>query len=215
MMKLPRAMLCFALFCLGPAANAGIVYFTESDPISAKVGDVFVLHVHGQDFSVGVDGGGLDIAFDSAKLQVDSMTVDSLWSDLFDDGSTDNSAGKVTDIYFNDFSMQGISGDFPILAVQFAAVGEGTSLVELNASAKFPFAGGASALPVEFSKHQVTIESALPVPEPSARASLLAGLALLTSVLAASSHLCGRGRRKPQAVRAGEPKTPATTPEER
>ena len=31
MMKLLRAMLCFALFCLGPAANAGIVYFAESD----------------------------------------------------------------------------------------------------------------------------------------------------------------------------------------
>ena len=202
-MKLLHSLLCFALFCFSSAATAGIVYFTESDPISAKVGDVFVLHVRGQDFSVGVDGGGLDITFDSAKLQVDSVTVDSLWADLSDDGATDNSAGTVTDIYFNDFSMQGVSGDFPILAVQFAAVGEGTSLVELNASAKFPFAGGASALPVEFSKHQVTIANALPVPEPSARASLLAGLALVATLLAASSRLRGRGRRKPQPVRAG------------
>lgn len=158
------------------SANAGIVYFDSPDPLAANVATPFSVQVRGQGFPVGIDGGGLEVRFDSAAVQVDSVQIDPLWNDLFSEGDIDNAAGAVTDVYFNTFSPGGVTGDFPILTLTLSPTAPGTTRLSLAASLLFPFGAGGEEMAVDFSLLTLQVSA---IPEPSSLLMVGGGLSWL------------------------------------
>ena len=160
-----------AMWGLGTAQAASTVALTGStSPIAS--GDAFDVEIVGKDF-VPVLGGGLDISFTSAVLELVSIKIDPSWSFYADTGKIDNGLGTVSGLSFNIFGSK--SGDFPIAELHFKAKQPGMATIDLLPSDDFPFSTiDAVVPPVVFSEASVQV-----VPEPASWMTLAAGLGLL------------------------------------
>ena len=126
--------------------------------------DIFSLDVVGQGFVSNVDGGGIDLSFDSSVLNVLSVTIDEVVWDLgvgISTGTIDNVAGTVNGIAVN--AWGDVTGDFTVATIQFQAIGGlwSTSGLTLTEYALNPWASDGSAINPDYINGSVSI---VPVP---------------------------------------------------
>jgi hypothetical protein len=165
------------------AARGSTVVVDTTDGTNFTAGQVFTVSLDGQGFTQDpVDGGGVNLQFNPAVLQVQSVAVDgSTWDFYTSNGTTDNVGGSVSDIAFAAF-FNDVTGDFPIATVTFEAVSSGVSALVLSGSLLYPFASNGVAFTPEFASSSVTVNGAAPVP-------LQAGIWLFVSGLVALGAL--------------------------
>ena len=150
--------------------EAATVRFEPSSRM-VDLGSEFSMAIVGEDFTSITEAGGLNLSFDPAVLQVNSVVLDSAtWEFLTNIGPINNTAGTVDDMVFTSFGGQ--SGNFNIGTIFFTALSLGTSNLGLTASPVNPFASGGVPLPVTLTAGQVSV-----VPEPDPLWLLLFGLA--------------------------------------
>lgn len=141
-MKLSKSFL-FAIFFISWNADAATVSLSPTS-LTVGNGDTFFLELVGSGFNDGdLDGGGVNISFDSTIINITSVTVDTgTWEFFSDNGSIDNVTGSVNGISFNSFQSR--TGDLLFATLEFAAVGFGASTLGLSEYAANPFATGGS-----------------------------------------------------------------------
>jgi len=164
MNKLHSFALVVATYCLSSIAQAATVSFA-STPVNVVTGQTFTLDLVGTDFNNGtLDGGGLNIGFDSSVITVTSVSVNTVdWEFFSTDGTIDNSGGSVNGITFNSFETR--TGNLLFATVEFLAVGEGSSALSLSEFNLNPFASGGSAYTgLAFDQLGSVNVSAVPVP---------------------------------------------------
>lgn len=166
-----------ALGAISAQASGALVLGAPDAPLA--VGDVFSVSVSGQGFTDTVVGGGFNLDFNPAVLQLQGPAVIApIWEFVPSGGSVDNAAGSLRDASFNSFSNPR-AGDFAVATLNFRAVGTGSSLLQLAPSAVFVFSDTlGNALAPDFGSASVAV-----VPEPGSIAMMLGGLAALLPVL--------------------------------
>ena len=143
--------------------------------------EIFTMDIVGLGFASNVDGGGVDLTFDSSVLNVLSVNIDEIVWDFggagINSGTIDNVAGTVDGIMVNTF--QNVTGDFVVATVQFQVVGGFglNSNLGLTEYALNPWASGGSAINPTFVGGNVSV-----VPVPAAVWLFGSGLIALTSL---------------------------------
>ncbi len=145
MNTLSRLMCSLTLLC-GQASAATISWGTA--PATINVNDSFLLNITGSGFTSNVDGGGVNVSFDSSIFNVMSVSIDEVTWDFggagISTGSIDNNVGTVEGIMVNTFGS--VSGSFNVATIQFLAVGSGTSVLSLTEYALNPWASSGSPI---------------------------------------------------------------------
>ncbi|MFO1436635.1 MAG: cohesin domain-containing protein, partial [Gammaproteobacteria bacterium] len=176
-----RFLLVLGLLNAGTDVMASTISLSPASQ-NAAIGDTVAFDLNMDFTGDPTIGGGIDIQFDSARLQYVGFTFDSgLGSDpAFTFAPTETSAGKLTSLSFGNFS--GLTGPAKIGTFNFKAIASGDALLSLsenaggsagNAGGFFNTAGGEQN--PTFSGAGVTVAAA-PVPLP-------AGLPLLSGAL--------------------------------
>lgn len=169
-MKLNKTFVAAALALAAVAAQAQTVSVSPS-LTEVKIGDSFTVDLSATGFPNKIFGGGYNIAFDAAILQLDDITFPANWEFLTSKGST--VGGNVSDVFFNTFSAP-IAGDFLTSTLKFTAIGSGSSAITLSESPSFPFGDeSGNAVTVSYVGGSVNVAA---VPEPGSVALMLAGL---------------------------------------
>lgn len=161
---MPYKTIVFCVLSLGCAiAQAATVYI---DPVTqaANVGETVVVSLKGQGFAQAIDGGGVNLSFNPAFLQLSNVKVDATtWEFFTTPGTVNNTAGTLTDLTFSSFA--GRSGSFSIAQISFQAKAAGSSALTLTESALNPFSSGGSLLNPQASLTPATITvQAVPLP---------------------------------------------------
>lgn len=169
-------ILTFALIAFAFQAQAAVISFNPSTS-TVNQGDIFSIGVEGSGFASSLDGGGVNLSFNPAVLELLDVSIDtSVWDFFVDKGTIDNVAGTVKETQFNQFVHPQV-GSFSILEYQFRAKNLGVSELVLTEFSGNPFGSGGIAIGPDFTEGFITV-----VPEPSALfLLLLAGLALLVA----------------------------------
>ena len=135
---------------------------------TANVNDVFTINVIGTDFLSNVDGGGINISFDSSVVNILSVSIDeSVWDFGgfgINTGSIDNINGTLDGVMVNTFAN--VKGNFVIATIEMQAIAVGDSLLSLSEYVLNPWASGGSLINPDFidASVNVTTVSAVPVP---------------------------------------------------
>ena len=130
------------------------VSLSESN-IKSKVGSVVSVDLVMSDFTM-TEGGGIDIHYDSALVQINSVVVDgATWTFVSRDGDINNTDGAVSDILFS--SYQGVSGNAKIATIELEFVGKGRGDINLSEAASNPFASNGEQLAVTFSSTKIHV----------------------------------------------------------
>ena len=118
------------LFSVSGVVLAATVEFSPS-PINVAPGETFNVDIIGINFTE-LASGTFDLGFDSAHLQINSVSINPYFDFLPDGGGPavgDVWSGIVFDVFVNDAAV----GDFTIATINLTALGSGTSnLVILN-----------------------------------------------------------------------------------
>jgi len=163
---------------VGGAATVTFIPSSTTVPLNTP----FVLSLDGQGFAAGLDGGGLNVAFDPTLLKVTNVTLDPIWNFFTSPGTTNNTTGTVTDITFASGSIPPPSGNIHIGSISFMTLDKiGTTTLTLTEFTLNPFAVAGVKIPVSFGTGSVKI-----IPEPNTVWVFLIGLGILVWV---------RGRR--------------------
>lgn len=175
----PFRTLCAALALAGlssAASATGSLVFSPT-VTNTTVGSAVSVQVRGDSFTDMVVGGGFNMRFDAAILSLDAVLVNNaVWDFLVSPGTIDNSAGTLSNTFFNAFTNLP-TGNFAVATLNFTAKALGTSTLELSTSPSFPFANDAvQTIDVNFGTGSIHVTA---VPEPSTWATLALGLALL------------------------------------
>ena len=116
------------------AANSGVSYTFSKTPI--HTGDTFTLDIRAENI-FDMAGWQFDIAFDPTALEAISVSEgEFLKTDggttLFQSGSIDNAAGKITELSATRLSTQGVNGTGTLLQVSFKAKSAGETELALQ-----------------------------------------------------------------------------------
>ncbi|WP_161784329.1 cohesin domain-containing protein [Aquabacterium sp. NJ1] len=174
-MKLHHTLLASATLFACLAVQAQTVSITPSLS-NVNLGDTFSVDVAATGFPDKIFGGGYNLAFDPAILQLNAITIPASWEFATSTGLLDPASGTVSDVYFNTF-VAPIKGDFLTATLQFTAVGSGTSAISVSESGSFPF-GNELGNPVAVTYVNGSVNVAA-VPEPSSLTLMLAGVACM------------------------------------
>lgn len=162
MKTLSKLIFGLSLLC-GQASAATIGWGTA--PATIQVSDIFSLNIAGSGFTSNVDGGGVNISYDSSILNVLSVSIDEVVWDFgvtgISEGTIDNVAGTVNGIMVNTFAD--VSGSFDVATIQFQAIGSGTSVLALTEFALNPWASGGAMINPIMEDSSLTV-SAIPIP---------------------------------------------------
>lgn len=123
--------------------------------IKSKVGASVSVDLLMSDFAL-TDGGGIEMHYDPALVQVNSVVVDGVvWSFARRNGDINNADGTVSDILFS--SYQGVSGNAKIATIELEFVGKGKGTIGLSESGSNPFASNGSQMAVTFSSTKIHV----------------------------------------------------------
>ncbi len=155
-------------------AGAATVGF-DAAASNVIVNEVFAVDIVASGFPV-TDGGGVDLAFDPAIVNVLAVSIDpAVWSFINSTGNIDNTAGSVSGIMVNDFDyVDPLAGDFIVATLQLKAVGVGTTLLSLGEYDLNPWGSGGNRIGPAYLSGIVNVA---PIPLPAA--AWLFGSALL------------------------------------
>ena len=132
-------------------ANAATITWGNVET-NATLNDIFTVDIIGTGFIENVDGGGVNIGFDSSVLNVLSVSIDeSVWDfggTGISVGITDNATGTINGVMVN--ADSNVNGDFVVASIQFQVVGNGSSLLSLTEYALNPWASGGFAINPDF-----------------------------------------------------------------
>lgn len=170
-----RIVLTLVLLTTSALAHSGIVYISPANQV-ANIGDEVSISILGSNFDATkpIEGGGINLTFNSGVLELKNVTVDAItWEFFTTSGEIDNSNGTLDDLTFSSFA--GRSGGFSIAQITFQALSRGSSLLTLTESALNPFASGGELLnpAVSLSSAEITV-----VPLPAAFWLFLSGLSV-------------------------------------
>lgn len=174
-MKLHHTLLASAALFACLATQAQTVSVTPS-LTNVNLGDTFSVDVAATGFPNKVFGGGYNLAFDPAILQLDAISIPASWEFARSTGLLDPASGTVSDVYFNTF-VAPVQGDFLTATLKFKAIGSGTSAVSVSESGSFPF-GDEFGNPVAVTYVNGSVNVAA-VPEPGSLSLLLGGVACM------------------------------------
>lgn len=138
-----NTLLLVFLLSLFPQTSKAAIVSLSPTPLSVNQNDSFFLDLVGTDFNAGtLDGGGVNISFDSSVLNVLNVSVNTTdWEFFSTPGTIDNAnntgLGTISGISFNSF--QDRTGDLLFATIEFVAVGTGTSLIGLSEYLLNPF----------------------------------------------------------------------------
>lgn len=143
------------LFWAGTVQAQPVVSFSKAKT-TVTAGETFTVDIVMSDFPVS-QGGGLTLHYHSPVLQVTGVTVnDATWNFINKPGNIDNETGSVKDIIFSAFP--GVSGDGVIATIEFEAIKNGKSHLNLEVSSKNLFAGNGEPFAVEFDDAVVQVK---------------------------------------------------------
>jgi hypothetical protein len=202
-----RYAIALLLVSVAPAAFTQTIGFDLSAGTSFTVGQVVDLTVDANNFPNGLTGGGIDLQFNSAVLNLQSVSINPAFDVQSGDVNgtppvqIDNSTGTADGVDFFAALNPALTGTtIDIATFQFVAEASGTSGLTLSADSLFgPFYDGASPIPNQInagtdftfqSGQSVSVASAAAAPEIDPAAAM-SGLALLLGSLAVLG-----GRRK-------------------
>ena len=121
------------LFSTSGVALAATVGFSP-DPKVVGLSETFDVDIVGTDFIAPLAGGTFDLGFDSAKLQINSVTINTAIYDFFPDGGELLSPGLWGTVGFDTF-FTAPTGNMTIATINLTALMEGSSqLVILNSA---------------------------------------------------------------------------------
>ena len=153
-MKTIQATLALLMALALPGYASEIIFSPTT--WSGPVGSTFTLTINGRDFQENVDGGGVNIVFDPAIVQANSVSIDQeVWDFYVDTGSIDNSSGTIIGLVFNAFSAVG-PGNFVVATVVFTIVGTGCSNLELAEYPLNPFASAGQLINPSFTPGNIS-----------------------------------------------------------
>jgi hypothetical protein len=205
-----RYAIMLMLLSAAPSAYAQTVGFDLSGGNSFTVGEVVDLTVDANNFPNGLTGGSLDLQFNSAGLNLQSVTLNPGFDVYPGDAygtppvEIDNTAGTATGVEFFAALYPPLTGNsIDIATFQFVADATGTSGLTLNVDpADGAFFDGTSPLPVQMNPgtdfnfvagQTVSVSSTVTqAPEINPTAATCALYLLLGSLMVL------RGRRKPR-----------------
>ena len=126
----------------------------------------FSLDIVGLGFVIDVDGGGVNLSFDSSILNVTQITIDENVWDFgglgISTGTIDNGAGTVNGIMVNTLATT-VTGDFTVATVDFLVVGGvgSSSSLTMTEYDLNPWASGGSVITPSYVVGNVSV---VPVP---------------------------------------------------
>ena len=172
-------MLFVVTFLLSTGTQAALISLSPSSQI-VNDGDTFLIDLIGSDFNDGdLDGGGVNISFNSSVISLNSVTVDiGTWEFFSTSGTIDNGTGNVDGITFNSFQSR--TGDLLFATLEFTAVDTGVSSLGLSEFSGNPFSSGGSAYP-NITLDQSALVTVQAVPVPAAMWLFISGLGLLVT----------------------------------
>ena len=175
MQKIKKIVISFLLLLSGHVSAATISWNLST--ANVNVDDVFTVDVVGTGFVNNVDGGGINISYDSSVLNVLSVSInDVVWDLGYNSvGAIDNVAGTVDGIMVNAWSD--VTGDFVVASIQMQAIRGGNSLLSLNEYLLNPWASAGSLVNPDYVGAEVIVSA---VPIPAAVWLFGSGLLLLT-----------------------------------
>ncbi len=138
-------LLMLALFVSN--SNAATITWSSVET-NATLNDIFSVDVIGTNFIDNVDGGGVNIGFDSGVLNVLSVSINETVWDFggsgISTGAIDNAVGTVSNVMVN--AASNVNGDFVVASIQFQVIGNGSSALSLTEFALNPWANGGYAI---------------------------------------------------------------------
>lgn len=143
------------LFVFSTLVNAGANVSFSEHAVKSRTGNTFTLDVLMSGFPT-TEGGGLVLHFNSRKLQVTNVTVDtSVWNFVNKVGDIDNTNGTISDILFS--SYQGVIGSAKIATIEFQAIHKGKGKITMEESTVNPFSSNGQNINVTFTPTKVRI----------------------------------------------------------
>lgn len=151
------SILCGLLIVSG--VQAATVAVSAPSLGTINVGDTFTVTIDGSGF-IGVDGGGIDLAYDAAALQYNGATLDAAFWNVSAITGTE-STGFVATIYGATF----FSGTttFTLATLSFTALAVGTSLLDISHATTGTWSDAGSTIVPTFTDGSITV-SAIPLP---------------------------------------------------
>ncbi|MEE8058752.1 MAG: cohesin domain-containing protein [Pseudomonadales bacterium] len=149
---------------LATSLSKAAVVTTSPAALVISQGSTFTIDLIGTNFNSGdLDGGGINLSFDTSILTATIVTVNTAdWEFFSTNGTIDNNAGTINGITFNSFQSR--TGDLVFATVEFVAIGSGISTIDLQEHSLNPFASGGTAYAnLSLAPGSVTV-STIPVP---------------------------------------------------
>jgi hypothetical protein len=175
MKNVKKLIFVISMLASGYLSAATITF--DSPLTNVNTNDVFTINVIGNDFLSNVDGGGVNLSFDSSVLSVLSVSInESVWDFGgfgISTGVIDNQNGSLNGVMVNAFSD--VSGDFIVATIEMQAIAEGTSSLLLTEYGLNPWASGGSLINPDFVDASVNVSDVSVVPLPGAFWLLLSG----------------------------------------
>ncbi|MCK5091305.1 MAG: hypothetical protein KAR30_02145, partial [Gammaproteobacteria bacterium] len=108
----------------------------QANKASYTVGEQITISITLSDAPM-IYGGGLDLTFNPAVVNANSVQVNPLWDFTIKEGIIDNAAGIINDIFFTHFS--GIEGDISVATIVLSTIASGSAGIAVTESPVKPF----------------------------------------------------------------------------
>ena len=156
-----KNLVFFILVLFIQQAQSATISLSDTN-YSANINDIFTLDIIGQDFTSNVDGGGVNIIFDPAIINVLSVSIDNdFWDFMNMEGTINNTLGTVNGIMVN--ALSSTTDNFTVASIEFQAITGGTTNILLNDFSFNPWSSGGETISTSYVTGQVTVSN-VPIP---------------------------------------------------